>query len=448
METNEFLEKPVKGLFYRYLVPSIIGTMVTSIYVLADTIIIGKGLGSVAMAALNIALPIYNIFFGIGLLFGVGGSVLMSVYRGRNLKKEAEAYYTAAFFMNILVWLVCLVLCTVFMEDLAWMLGGTEETMPYIMDYIPYIIWGMGGYFLSAFLQTVIRNDGAPKLAMNAVIAGGVTNIILDYVFVFPMQMGMAGAAIATVIGSWLTVAILFVHFFTKKNQLKFNFKGIRPAFIKEIVVNGFASFLIEVSAGITIFIFNLQLLNYVGNTGVTVFGIICNVSIVIMGLCKGVNQAAQPIISMNHGAGKRERTQEVRGLAMRNSLLICAVPVLVGLIVPNFYTYIFLNPDKDILSLSAEAVRIYGKNILCRIYFPGCEYGVYFLFPVRGEKYVFPDYLFAERMYSRHSLRVFAAGVSGCVWYLAGFPGGGTTYHVCGKQNDEKGLTKRKQVL
>ena len=89
-------------------------------------------------------------------------------------------------------------------------------------------------------------------------------------------------------------------------------------------------------------------------------FGIICNVSIVIMGLCKGVNQAAQPIISMNHGAGKRERTQEVRGLAMRNSLLICAVPVLVGLIVPNFYTYIFLNPDKDILSLSAEAVRIY----------------------------------------------------------------------------------------
>ena len=189
------------------------------------------------------------------------------------------------------------------------------------------------------YKRQVIRNDGAPKLAMNAVIAGGVTNIILDYVFVFPMQMGMAGAAIATVIGSWLTVAILFVHFFTKKNQLKFNFKGIRPAFIKEIVVNGFASFLIEVSAGITIFIFNLQLLNYVGNIGVTVFGIICNVSIVIMGLCKGVNQAAQPIISMNHGAGKRERTQEVRGLAMRNSLLICAVPVLVGLIVPNFYT-------------------------------------------------------------------------------------------------------------
>ena len=192
---------------------------------------------------------------------------------------------------------------------------------------------------------------------------------------------------------------------------------------------------MIEVSAGITIFIFNLQLLNYVGNIGVTVFGIICNVSIVIMGLCKGVNQAAQPIISMNHGAGKRERTQEVRGLAMRNSLLICAVPVLVGLIVPNFYTYIFLNPDKDILSLSAEAVRIYfvgfiflAVNMVYISYFQSVVKNMYSLIICLLRGCIF-----------RHSLRVFAAGVSGCVWYMAGFPGGGTAYHVCGKQNDEK---------
>ena len=194
METKEFMEKPVNGLFFRYLIPSIMGTMVTSIYVLADTIMIGKGLGSVAMAALNIALPIYNIFFGLGLLFGVGGSVLMSIYRGRGEKEKADAYFTAAFLMNLAVWLILQLFCVLFMEDLAWILGGTEETMPYIMEYIPYIIWGMGAYFFSSFLQTFVRNDGAPNLAMNAVIAGGVTNIVLDYVFIFPMDMGMAGA--------------------------------------------------------------------------------------------------------------------------------------------------------------------------------------------------------------------------------------------------------------
>ena len=186
METKEFMEKPVKSLFFRYLIPSIMGTMVTSIYVLADTIIIGKGLGSVAMAALNIALPIYNIYFGLGLLFGVGGSVLMSIYRGRGEKEKADAYFTAAFLMNTVVWLLLLAASIFFMEDLAWLLGGTEETMPYIMDYIHYIIGGMGAFFFSSFLQTFVRNDGAPNLAMNAVIIGGVTNIILDYVFVFP----------------------------------------------------------------------------------------------------------------------------------------------------------------------------------------------------------------------------------------------------------------------
>lgn len=365
METKEFMEKPVKGLFFRYLIPSIMGTMVTSIYVLADTIMIGKGLGSVAMAALNIALPIYNIFFGLGLLFGVGGSVLMSIYRGRGEKEKADAYFTAAFLMNLAVWLILLIFCVLFMEDLAWILGGTEETMPYIMEYIPYIIWGMGAYFFSSFLQTFVRNDGAPNLAMNAVIAGGVTNIVLDYVFIFPMDMGMAGAAIATVIGSCLTVFMLAAHFFTKKNQLEWNFRGIKRSYLKEIIMNGTASFLIEIASGITIFVFNLQLLRYVGNTGVTVYGIICNTAIVVTCLSKGVNQAAQPILSVNYGAGLKKRTGEVQKLTMITSLIVCGVIVLIGVVIPDFFTYIFLNPDKNILSMSGDAVRIYFIGFL-----------------------------------------------------------------------------------
>lgn len=365
METKDFMEKPVRQLFFRYLIPSIMGTMVTSIYVLADTIMIGRGLGGVAMAALNISLPIYNIFFGLGLLFGVGGSVLMSIFRGRGEKEKADAYFTASFIMNILIWLILLAVSVVFMEDIAWMLGGTEETMPYIMDYIPHIIWGMGAYFLSSFLQTFIRNDGAPNLAMNGVIAGGIANIVLDYIFIFPMKMGMAGAALATVIGSYLTVAILLAHFFSGKNQLKFNFKSIRLEYLKEIIINGFASFLIEISSGITIFIFNLQLLKYVGNAGVTVFGIICNTAIVVMSLCKGVNQAAQPIISINYGGGRSDRTCEVRRLSMATSLVICGVIAALGLVVPDFFTYIFLNPDKKILAMSGDAVRIYFVGFL-----------------------------------------------------------------------------------
>lgn len=377
MNTQDFLNKPVKQVFMRYLVPSVFATMVTSIYVLADTIIVGKGIGTIAVAALNIVLPLYNIFFGLGLLFGVGGSVLMSILRGEGDEKGANAYFSTSLVAMCVVLALSLAFFTAFMEKIALVFGGTPETMPYIMDYMPYIVWGMGLFFFSSYLQTFIRNDGAPRLAMYAVVSGGVANIILDYVFVYNFNMGMAGAAIATVMGSGLTVVILLTRFFTKKNNLHFSLKGVRPSFIKNIILNGFASFLIEVASGVTIFVFNIQLLKYAGNTGVSVYSIISNTAIVVVCICKGINQAAQPLLSTNYGAGLYERTDKIRSLAVKVSIIICAVPVILGLVVPDFFTYIFINPDSAILSMSASAIRIYfvgfmmlGINMVFICYF------------------------------------------------------------------------------
>lgn len=158
---------------------------------------------------------------------------------------------------------------------------------------------------------------------------------------------------------------ILAAHFFTKKNQLKWNFRAIKRSCLKEIILNGTASFLIEIASGITIFVFNLQLLQYVGNTGVTVYGIICNTAIVVTCLSKGVNQAAQPILSINYGAGLQKRTKEVQRLTMVTSLIVCGVIVLIGVVTPDFFTYIFLNPDENILAMSGDAVRIYFVGFL-----------------------------------------------------------------------------------
>ena len=377
MNTQDFLNKPVKQVFMRYLIPSVFATMVTSIYVLADTIIVGKGIGTIAVAALNIVLPLYNIFFGLGLLFGVGGSVLMSILRGEGDVKGSNAYFSTSLVAMCVVLALSMAFFTAFMEKIALVFGGTPETMPYIMDYMPYIVWGMGLFFFSSYLQTFIRNDGAPRLAMYAVVSGGVANIILDYVFVYNFNMGMAGAAIATVMGSGLTVVILLTHFFTKKNNLHFSLKGVRPSFIKNIILNGFASFLIEVASGVTIFVFNIQLLKYAGNTGVSVYSIISNTAIVVVCLCKGINQAAQPLLSTNYGAGLYERTDKIRSLAVKVSIIICAVPVILGLVVPDFFTYIFINPDSAILFMSASAIRIYfvgfmmlGINMVFICYF------------------------------------------------------------------------------
>lgn len=360
MNTNNLTDESVSKLFFRYLIPSICGTMVTSIYVLADTIIIGKGIGIDAMAALNIVLPLFNLFFGSGLLFGVGGSVLMSIARGKKDDNTGCRYFSIAFILNLIVCIVLTALFSVFLKPIVRVLGATDVTMPYILEYAPYIIGGLVFFSFSSFLQTFVRNDGAPKLSMIAVITGGVTNIILDMLLVFTFGMGMAGAAIASVIGSVVTVFILTWHFFSKNNGLHFYFKGVRFKDSALIFNNGITSFFLEISSGIVMFVFNLQILKYIGDIGISLYGVITNTVIVVNCLCNGVNQAAQPLISVNFGAGFINRVNDVKKIGMRVAFIICSFIALAGLIVPDFFTYLFMNPNEEILMMSKSAIRIY----------------------------------------------------------------------------------------
>lgn len=360
MTQDNFTRDSVSRLFFKYLFPSIMGMLVTSIYILADTIVIGKGIGIDALAALNIILPVFNVFFGIGLLYGVGGSVLMSVARGRGDVKAGWNYFTVALILNLVTSVICTALLLLYMEPLCRLLGASDITMPYVREYAPYVIWGLSAFSFSSFLQTFVRNDGAPRLAMAGVITGGVLNIILDIVFVFPLDMGMRGAAIASVIGAATTALIVSFHFFSKKNGLRLSLCGFSSKEIGSIFQTGFVSFIIEICSGVLMFLFNIQLLRYVGEVGVSVYSVICNVAIIFICLCNGITQAAQPIISTNYGAGLFDRIYKVRRLGVFTAGGICLLPTLAGLIAPNVFPYIFLNPDAKILALSSDAIRIY----------------------------------------------------------------------------------------
>lgn len=360
MNTNNLTTDSVPKLFFSYLIPAILGMMVTSIYILADTIIIGKGIGIEAMAALNIVLPLFNIFFGNGLLFGVGGSVLMAIARGRGDYKTGECYFTVSAILNGITCLLYTVCFLVFLEPIAKFLGATEVTMPYVMQYAPYVISGLSVFAFSTFLQAFIRNDGAPKLAMAAVVTGGISNVFLDLLFVFPLNMGMSGAAIASVFGSGITICILLFHFRSKSNGLHFTLQGFSFSYIKDIFANGFTSFLVDITSGIVMFVFNIEILKYVGDVGVSMYGVICNTAIIVVCLCNGINQAAQPIISTNHGAGHYNRIRQVRSLGLKTAFFICSIPAILGLLIPNAFTSIFLNPNEEILALSPVAIRTY----------------------------------------------------------------------------------------
>ena len=324
MNTNSLTTESVSKLFFRYLIPAILGTMVTSIYILADTIIIGKGIGIDAMAALNIVLPLFNIFFGNGLLFGVGGSVLMAIARGRGDAKTGECYFTVALILNIITCIFYTIFLWIFMEPIAKFLGATEVTMPYVMNYAPYVIAGLSVFAFSTFLQTFVRNDGAPKLAMTAVVTGGISNVFLDLLFVYPLDMGMASASIASVIGSGITVCILLCHFCSKSNGLKLSLQGFSFSYVKDIFASGFTSFLVDITSGIVMFVFNIEILKTVGDVGYP------------------------------------DRILAVRSLGIKTAFAICSVATIIGLAVPNLFTYIFLNPNGEILAMSPTAIRTY----------------------------------------------------------------------------------------
>ena len=215
-------------------------------------------------------------------------------------------------------------------------------------------------FSFSTFLQTFVRNDGAPKLSMIAVATGGILNVFLDLLFVYPLDMGMSGAAIASVMGAGITVFILLLHFASKSNGLHFSLQKLSFSRITDIFANGFTSFIVEISTGIVIFVFNIETLKVAGDIGVSMYSVICNVVIIVISLCDGINQAAQPIISTNYGAGLLKRIRTVRNLGIKTAFVICSIPAIIGLIVPNLFTYIFLNPNEEILAMSPTAIRTY----------------------------------------------------------------------------------------
>lgn len=180
MKQIQLLDDPVRKVFFSYLIPSISATLVTSIYILADTMMIGRGIGAIGMAALNILLPLYSIYFGIGMMCGVGGSVLFGFSRGKGDERSARSYFTISVCMLAVFAVVTVLLGRIFFRQILTVLGNTASMEEYAVPYGRILMSAAPLFMISTFLQAFVRNDGAPRLAMAGVISGGVTNVILD----------------------------------------------------------------------------------------------------------------------------------------------------------------------------------------------------------------------------------------------------------------------------
>ena len=372
----DFLKGNLKKLYFHFLIPSLGSAMVMSIYTLTDAVVIGKGVGADALAALSITTPLLCILMSMGILFGVGGSVQMNVSRGTGNHDRANRFFTLSFFTLALISLILWLVHGFGMSPLLRIMGANDTLYPYAMSYMNYINMFLPVAVFSNYIAIFVRADGDPNRAMAGVLLGGAVNIVLDIVFVFPCSMGIGGAALASVLGMVVQVTVGITHFFSRKNGLKF----IKPkhvfSSVGQIVGNGISSFFNELANGFIVLLFNVQILKYCGESALSVYSVISNCVILVNSLFTGVGQTIQPIIATNYGAGKWERIRGIRRMSYLTIVIMGAVFSLSGILFPLGICGAFMEVSSDIEMLAQHVIRTYfvaflpmGINLLSSYY-------------------------------------------------------------------------------
>ncbi|NBK98788.1 MAG: MATE family efflux transporter [Erysipelotrichia bacterium] len=385
MHSNELLTSNVAKLYRKYLLPTLIGVVSNTLYCLVDVYFIAKGSGNLGLAALNIAMPIFTIYSAIGLTFGVGSATIMSIAEGnKDQTTRNKAFCTGMFFM-IGLGFIFTILTNLYLSDFAYLLGSSEPLLPYVMAYLRPICMSAIPFIIMYATSILLRSDHNPKLAMYALMTGNFANIFLDYLFVMVFGWGIFGASFATALFPIITLLMASLHFFKKQHSVHYQKHFLQKALIKRMIKNGIGSGLMEISAGTVIVIFNAVILMISNETYLAAFSIITNIAYVLKGILNGFAQAAQPIISTNYGANKKERTKLAFQQSLQYSTLFSIAIYIVFLIFPRIVALPFANGDEQLISISINGIRLYftctiflSLNIMIMYYYQAIELGNY----------------------------------------------------------------------
>ncbi len=291
-------EKGLLKEFARYVVSNICGMIGLSCYILADTFFISRGLGARGLAALNLAIPVYSFVHGSGLMLGMGGATGYSICAGRGDSKNGDSIFSNAVYAMAAFAAVCVAAGIFFSGKLALALGADREIFAMTKTYLQVILFFAPAFMANDLLLCFVRNDGNPRLSMAAMLAGSFSNIVLDYVFIFPLGMGILGAVLATGFAPVISLGVLSRHWTLKKNR--FHFVKAKPELRQaaDSIFLGVPALIAEAASGIVIIVFNAVILRLEGNTGVAAYGVVANLSLVVTAVYTGISQGAQPILS------------------------------------------------------------------------------------------------------------------------------------------------------
>lgn len=367
----------MKQQFFKYVFQNVAGMIGVSVYILADTFFISVCSGANGITVLNLALPIYGLIFAIGSMIGVGSATRYAIRRAQG-QKDIDFYFTQAILWDAILSIPFILLGIFAPEQVLQFMGAdaviTELGKSYVQIFMTATPFFMMNYAFTAFA----RNDNATTTAMIGAISGSLFNIVFDYIFMFPMEMGLTGAALATVFSPVVTSLVCCTHYFGKNNNVRFKWKlpSVRQLFA--CCGLGVSAFVGEISSAITTTIFNLLILGIAGNVGVAAYGVVANLSLIAMAIFNGISQGAQPLISKYYGFGKHDDVKTLLKLGAGISLAVEGIILVTVWGFTDLLVGIFNSEGSEaLLYFAHDGLRFYflgylfaGINILLVGYF------------------------------------------------------------------------------
>jgi putative MATE family efflux protein len=353
-------EEKISKLLYKFSIPAIVGMMVNALYNIVDRIYIGNSLdlGANGIGGITISFPITIVLLAIGILFGQGGATLFSMKLGAGKRDGAEKALGNSFIMLIVVGFLYMLIGQIFLVPLLTSFGASETILPYAVEYMRFILFGSIFHVVSMGLNNFIRADGNPKLAMYTMFFGAGTNIILDPIFIYGFKMGMAGAAIATIISQLFSFIWVVSYFLGKKSRIKFKLAYMKPdfTFILRIVSLGLPGFSLQIASSLLNLVLNKNLQQYGGDIAVSGMGVINSVQTMIIMPIIGLNQGVQPIISFNFGAEKYDRVKSAAKLAVKAATITISIGFIITRLFPLQIISMF-NREPELLKFGSSAI-------------------------------------------------------------------------------------------
>ncbi len=355
-------QEKISKLLVTFSVPAVVGMVVNALYNIVDRIFVGQGVDSLGIAGITIGFPIMLVTMAFSMLIGVGATSLISIRLGEQKKEEAELVAGNAVVLLLLISVLISVLGLVFLQPLLKFLGASQQVLPYAVDYMRIILFGTIIMGISMGINNFIRAEGNPKIAMYTMLIGAIINIILDPVFIFGLDMGIRGAAIATVIAQSVSALWVLYYYWGGKSLIKIRMANLRlqVEVVNMIMAIGLPMFALQFTNSLQQLILNRSLSVYGGDTAIAAIGIIFSVSTLVVMPIIGINQGAQPIIGYNYGARQLGRVRET----VKAALLTVTAILLIGFLATRFFPgeiiAMFNRTDSELLKIGTHGLTVF----------------------------------------------------------------------------------------